>query len=181
MREKGCSKEGLCASASSDRAIAVIGIGNTLMGDDGVGVTVVEKLDASSLGAGVEVVTGATAGMALVRYFLEFGLVIVIDAIATEAEPGAIFRFHPDEAGIMDLRSNNIHGMGLPYLVTSARLKGADPDVLVFAVQVGSVTPRDRELSPPVAAAAERLRELVVEEVLRLTGPRDEPGGQSFG
>ncbi|MBE3075742.1 MAG: hydrogenase maturation protease, partial [Actinobacteria bacterium] len=96
--------------------------------------------------------------------------VIVIDAIAAEAEPGAIFRFHPDEAGVLNLRTNNIHGMGVPHLVTNARLKGANPEVIVFAVQVQSVTPRDRELSPPVAATIERVRELVTEEVRRLLG-----------
>lgn len=154
------------SGGGAETNMAIIGIGNTLMGDDGVGVSVIEGIDPASLGPGVEVVSGATAGMALVGYFLEFDRIIVVDAIDTEAKPGAIFRFHPDEAGIMSLRSNNIHGMGLPYLITSARLKGADPEVVVFAVQVKSVTPRDRELSAPVAAAVKRVREMVVEEVM---------------
>ena len=83
--------------------------------------------------------------MALLKHFLESDVVIVVDALAADAEPGAIFRFDPDEAGIMNLRSNNIHGMGVPHLVTNARLKGADPEVIVFAVQVASVdAPRPR-------------------------------------
>lgn len=157
------------AAAPDDRAasITILGVGNTLMGDDGVGIFVVEGIDAEALGPGVRVVAGNTAGMALLEYFLDSKVVIVIDAIAAEAEPGTIFRFNPDEAGIMDLRSNNTHGMGVTYLVTSARLKGADPDVIVFAVQVENVNPRDCELSPPVAAAVERVRELVANEVGR--------------
>ncbi len=90
---------------------------------------------------------------------------IVLDAIATEAEPGDIFRFHPDEAGITKLRSNNIHGMGLGYLLTTARMKGCEPDVVVLAVQVGDVSPSADCLSPDVAAALPRVRELVFEEV----------------
>jgi len=158
----------------------VLGVGNTLMGDDGFGISVVEGLDAKSFGqtaagsesapsgAHVRIESGGTAGMALLRHFLESDTVIVIDALAAGAEPGAIFRFHPDEAGVMNLRSNNIHGMGVPHLVTNARLKGADPEVLVFAVQVESVNPRDGELSPAVAASVGRVREMVTEEVRRL-------------
>jgi len=161
------------------------------MGDDGFGIAVVEGLDAGSFmlatagseddscvvnepeagpsdAASVRIESGGTAGMALLRHFLESDTVIVIDALAAGAEPGAIFRFHPDEAGVMNLRSNNIHGMGVPHLVTNARLKGADPEVLVFAVQVESVNPRDGELSPAVAASVRRVREMVVEEVERL-------------
>lgn len=151
-------------------SITIIGVGNTLMGDDGFGILVVEGLDAPALGPGVAVIAGDTAGMALLKHFLSSDAVIVIDAIAAEAEPGAIFRFHPDEANVLNLRTNNIHGMGVPHLVTNARLKGANPEVIVFAVQVQSVTPRDRELSPPVAATIERVRELVTEEVRRLLG-----------
>ncbi|MDO8736114.1 MAG: hydrogenase maturation protease, partial [Thermoleophilia bacterium] len=98
--------------------------------------------------------------------------VIVIDALAAEAEPGAIFRFDPDEAGVMNLRTNNIHGMGVPHLITTARLKGADPEVVVLAVQVASVVPRDRELSPPVAATVARVQELVADEVRRIHGEK---------
>lgn len=158
------------AGAAGARApiITILGVGNTLMCDDGFGVMVAEGLVGRDLGANTSVVIGGTAGMALLKYFLTSDAVIVIDGIATEAEPGAIFRFNPDEAGIMGLRSNNIHGMGVPHLVTNARLKGADPEVVVFAVQVGSVMQRDCELTPPVAAAVTRVRELVEQEVSRL-------------
>ncbi|MFA6001275.1 MAG: hydrogenase maturation protease [Thermoleophilia bacterium] len=146
-------------------SVTILGVGNTLMGDDGLGIFVVEDMDAQSLGPGVNVIVGNTAGMALLKHFLESDVVIVIDAIDAGADAGSIFRFNPDEAGIMNLRSNNIHGMGVPYLVTNARLMGANPEVIVFAVQVANVMPDDRHLSPPVEAAVERVRQLVTEEV----------------
>ena len=145
--------------------VAVIGVGNTLMGDDGVGIDILESLSRDEVGDDVELVHGGTAGMALMRYFLECELVIVLDGIDAAAEPGEVFRFHPDAAGVTGLRSNNIHGMGVGYLLTSARLRGIAPRVVVLAVQVGDVRPHDRRLTPPVAAAAARVRELVIEEV----------------
>jgi hydrogenase maturation protease len=176
--------------------ITVIGVGNTLMGDDGVGVTVVRGLltDGPSvagevpevgpvsagcgrhlpdaLGPGVDVVLGESAGLALVKHFRESRAVIVVDgldATAQGAQPGEIFRFTPDEAQVTALRSNTIHATGVPQLVTHARLAGADPEVIVLAVQVGDVRPRPDELSEPVAAAAVRVRELVADELARLT------------
>jgi Ni,Fe-hydrogenase maturation factor len=73
----------------------------------------------------------------------------------------------------MNLRTNNIHGMGVPHLITTARLKGANPEVIILAVQVDSVVPRDRELSPSVAAAVGRVRELVADEVRRICAQVD--------
>ncbi len=150
--------------------VTVIGIGNTLMGDDGIGVAVVQSLlpiisSSDFTGLDVDAVVGETVGMGLIRYFRESDVVLVVDAIDAGTEPGAVFRFTPDEADIVRLRSNNIHGMGVPHLVANARLVGANPEIIVFAIQVGDVRPRDGVLTPPVKAAIERVSELVIEEL----------------
>ncbi len=66
------------------------------------------------------------------------------------------------------LRSNNIHGMGVPHLVANARLSGADPDVVVYAVQVGDVRPRPDELTPEVDEAVAAVAAMVREDIGRL-------------
>ncbi|MBS3909962.1 MAG: hydrogenase maturation protease [Actinobacteria bacterium] len=152
--------------------ITVLGVGNTLMGDDGVGVAVARGLVAELEDSPVSVVLGETAGMGLMRHFRESDVVIVIDAVAAEAEAGSIFRFNADEADIVHLRSNNIHGMGVPHLISNARLVGADPEVIVFGVQVGDVRPRDEVLTEPVAAAVPRVRALVIDELVRFGAAR---------
>lgn len=144
--------------------LIVLGIGNELMGDDGVG-PVVARMLTKRLGPEVEVVEAGLAGMALSKYFTSGAPLIVIDAIHTEAEPGAVFRFDPDECGISSLRSNTSHGHGLPYLITNARLAGHAPDVTVYAVQVGDVRPRPDTLSPAVEQASRRVADLVCADV----------------
>jgi hydrogenase maturation protease len=146
-------------------AVTVIGIGNTLMGDDGVGVRVAEELLAAGVGPGAEVVVGSVAGMSLVGHLLDSRHVIFVDAIDAGDEPGSIFRFDPDDVGVSNLRSNTIHGMSVSYLVTSARMSGARPDVIVYGVQVADVSCCPDMLSPPVEDAAVRVIELVAEEV----------------
>lgn len=151
------------------RSIVVLGIGNTLMGDDGMGVLAVEPFLDGSLGSDVEVVIGETAGMGLMKHFRTKRAVVWVDALNVEgAEPGAVFRFTPGDAGLSELRANNIHGMGLPHIMDAARLLGSDPDVVCIAVQVVDVRQNDRVLSPVVAAALPRVRELVAAEVTRM-------------
>jgi hydrogenase maturation protease len=149
----------------------VLGVGNTLMRDDGVGVAVARDLIADgSLPDGIEVVCGETAGMGLVGFFRDCEAVVFVDAIDVGEEPGTIFRFGPDEAGVTALRSNNIHGMGVGYLLTCARLAGADPEVVCVAVQVRDVRPMPDELTQAVAAALPEVVELVRSEAVRLCG-----------
>jgi len=158
------------------RRVTVLGIGNTLMGDDGVGVEVAQRLiGVGGLPDGCEVVLGETAGMGLVRYFRESDAVVFIDAIDAADKPGSVFVFDPDDAGVTSLRSNNIHGMGVGHLLTCARLTGACPDVVVVAVQVGDVRPKPDELSPEVASSVPRVVEIVRAEAERLSRQRVPP------
>lgn len=149
--------------------VTLLGIGNVEACDDGVGVEVVRRLESAASDLGARVVLGGMTGMGLVKYFLDSDVMLVVDAIDAGAEAGAVFRFDPDAAGVTELRSNNIHNMGLAHLVTNARLLGADPRVVVFAVQVGEVGPGDT-LTPPVAAAALRVEQMVDEELRATIG-----------
>ena len=149
------------------RDVRVLGIGNTLMGDDGVGVVVARCL-ADLLPDDVTVVIGETAGMALEPHFEVADAIVVIDAIDAGEQPGAVYRFTPDEVGATQLRSNTVHGIGLPYLVTTSRMRGFHPEVIVYAVQVADVRPSADALSPEVAEAVSEVTRMVADEVGRL-------------
>lgn len=150
------------------RKLTVLGIGNEDMGDDAVGVFVARELLARAPRVPAEVVDGGMRGMGLLRYFCESDVLLVVDAIDAGTEPGAVFRFDPDAAGVTQLRSNNIHGMGVPYLLTNARLLGHKPRVIVYAVQVGDVNPNREELTPEVRASADAVIEMIIDELTAL-------------
>lgn len=152
-----------------ERRISVIGVGNTLMGDDGVGVRVAELLrDELPQVPEVEVVTGGVAGMALMPAVMTADEVVFVDALAMDAEPGAIFRFDPDEAGVSGLRSTTSHGMGIPYLITNARMQGHFPGFLVYAVQIDDIMLGPDTLSKRVEAAVPQVVDMIVGDVARL-------------
>ena len=77
----------------------VLGLGNILLGDEGVGVRVVEELERSGGLPGVELVDGGTAGFSLLSYFDGAALVVVVDAAADGAPPGTVTLTRPEVSG----------------------------------------------------------------------------------
>lgn len=157
-------------TAEESALVTVIGLGNTLMGDDGVGVRVAEKVGALERVPGVRAIVGGVAGLALVPDVVAARRVIFVDAIDAGEPAGSVFRFDPDDVGVTQLRSNTSHGMSVGAIVTNARLLGARPDVTVYAVQVGDVTCRPDELTPAVADAASAVETMIAEEIEGLLG-----------
>ena len=168
------ARRGEAAGDAAPR-VAIIGIGNTLMADDGVGPAAVRLLMeraqttvSAEIETGIEAILGEVAGMSLLPYFRSCAGVVVIDGIDAGAEPGALFQFGPDETGTTQLRSGSIHGLGVPHLVANARLTGADPKVTIVAVQVRDVRPLPDRLSPAVAAVVSQAADLALDEARRL-------------
>jgi hydrogenase maturation protease len=148
----------------------VIGVGNTLMGDDGVGVLVARELEALLPDTGpvgpICVIEGDTAGMALMPYVLESERVIFVDAFNVGDDPGSVYRMDPDAAGLTTLRSNTSHGVGIPYLITLARLQGHWPEFIVYGVQVCDIMCGPDTLSDEVRAVVPDVVDMVVTDVL---------------
>ncbi|MGE5504048.1 MAG: hydrogenase maturation protease [Actinomycetota bacterium] len=134
--------------------VLVLGIGNTLLSDEGVGVRLAQALAEGPLPDGVRVVDGGTIGLALLPLVQDAGAVLVLDAARLDAEPGTVRLF---EAGAFDAfvagRRATPHDVGLGDLVSALRLSGTmPPRRALLAVQPLSVG-LGAELSEPVAAA----------------------------
>lgn len=151
----------------------VIGIGNPLQGDDGVGVRAVEFLR-GFLPEGVELVEGMVYGPDLLPFLEGRKKAIFIDAIDAGEEPGAVFRFSPGE--VREERgtpSVSLHDFGLYELIAAARLLDqCPPDITVIAVQVKSLEV-GAELSPEVDGALPQVCRLVLEELEKDSAGKD--------
>jgi hydrogenase maturation protease len=147
------------------RGIVVIGIGNIIRSDDGLGVHAVQRLrERLALAEGVELIEGGTAGLLLLPDLAGASRAIIIDAIDTGAAPGTLTRLPNGEGAFAG--GMTPHDVGLADLLTAARLSDAWPDVLVLhGAQPGS-TAMGTELTPPVAAALDGLVAAVEAELL---------------
>lgn len=134
--------------------ILVLGIGNILLGDEAVGVRLVEALEQRYLlPPHVEVLDGGTSGMDLLDVMASRDHLIVTDAVFTGAEPGSVVVLHDDAIPAMFSQKVSPHQLGLADVLMALRLTGEFPTRLTLVgVVPESLEPRIA-LSPVVSAA----------------------------
>jgi hydrogenase maturation protease len=151
-------------------ATLVLGMGNPILSDDGVGLLVADRLRSTPLPDGVEVRQSEVAGLRLLELVRGFTRVIIIDALKSPAEagrePGQIVRYEAkDFKG--GQRYGSAHSIGLGTALELGHTLGYEmpADVTVFAIEAADVETFGEDLSPPVAAAAERVLGLIAAEL----------------
>lgn len=130
--------------------ILVLGIGNVLMGDEGVGVRAVQMMEKDSLPGNVTLLDGGTGGFHLLSLFEEYDYVIMIDATMDGASPGTVDIKRPRFASDFP-RTLSAHDIGLRDLLESAQLLGPLPEMFLVTVTIDGIQPMSVELSHQVA------------------------------
>jgi hydrogenase maturation protease len=144
----------------------VIGLGNPLRGDDGIGMRIADLLSHCTLPDGVEVVRGGTGGLELVNWMEGWHRVIIVDAAEVGQVPGGFVRFTLDEGSLLgDDRHLSIHAAGLREALLLAEVLGVLPkEVIVYGVQPARLD-WDDTLSPEVEAAVPKILNSVLGEL----------------
>jgi len=138
----------------------VLGIGNVLMGDEGVGVHAVEYLRRETWPSGVSIVDGGTGGFHLLEYLRDFDPIVMIDATTDGQPPGTVSVIRPRYASDFP-RALTAHDIGLRDLIEAAQLGGPLPSIELITVSIAEIRPMTLSLSPEVAAALPTVRDVV--------------------
>jgi len=142
----------------------VLGIGNVLMGDEGVGSFAARDLAGDAAPPGVAVVDGGTGGLHLLGLLSDHDPVVIIDATLDQQTPGTISVLRPRYPSDFP-RSLTAHDIGLRDLVEAAALLGQLPEIHLVTVSIGEAPELGLELRPRIAAAVPavvaRVRRLV--------------------
>jgi hydrogenase maturation protease len=147
----------------------VLGLGNILLADEGVGVRVIERLlERYDFPDSVRVLDGGTLGLDLLPYVEAASRLLVVDAVQAGKPPGTLVRLAGDEVPIfLDAAKVSAHQEGLQDLLGVAAFKGCLPQDLVFwGAQIESLGV-GLELSPPVGSQVDVLADKVIEELAR--------------
>ena len=157
------------SSGKTRKSVWVVGVGNSLARDEGVGPAAVERLKAESLPAGTRLLDAGTDLLTAMAGFAGADRVILIDAMRAGGAPGTIYRLTLEElekrtrAGASALSA---HGFGVVEAVGLARAAGMRfPPTVVVGVEPGEVA-FGEGLSPAVEAAMPRLVAAVREEII---------------
>ncbi|HTP42189.1 MAG TPA: hydrogenase maturation protease [Nitrospiria bacterium] len=177
-------------------SVAVLGLGNTLMQDDGVGAKALDELERCyRLPESVRLIRSDAPMARLAAELDGVGRLIVVDAVRGGRPPGSVYRVERAQLVAAGRRAGSSHGMGLADLLDLLEALGRCPDVRIIGVEIGGVEiggveiggveagkaddagsersdmPSDElssELSGLVAAALPRAAEAVADELLRL-------------
>ena len=144
----------------------VLGVGNYLLSDEGIGIHAVQKLvESQRLPAEVELVDGGTAGLSLLVYLEGVDSLVIIDAVETSRPPGTIVRLSGDKIPAYMAMKVSPHEITLPDFLAAAKLRDLYPkEVVVWGMQPHSLEV-GIDLTPSVAAKMDALLDCVVSEV----------------
>jgi hydrogenase maturation protease len=145
----------------------VIGLGNPILGDDGVGWRVVEAVQDQINDSSVEVDCAAVGGITLMESLIGYDRAIIIDAVITHQPIGTVSLFRLNElTEHSTLHTSSAHDASLQTAIAAGKELGAHlpDDVIVIGVEAEKIHDFSEELSPQVEAAVPR----AADEVLML-------------
>jgi hydrogenase maturation protease len=153
-----------------DGKIVVLGVGNLLLADEGVGIHAIQDLGRRDLPPEVELVDGGTSTLNLLPNLHRARAVIVIDALKAGGTAGDIYRCRPEDLVENQEQPMSLHQVDFVQLLQIAeRLGYGIGPAVIYGVEPGEIT-WSMDLSPAVAAKMPRLLELVVAEIARIRG-----------
>jgi hydrogenase maturation protease len=145
--------------------IVILGVGNLLLSDEGVGVHIANELIKRQLPSGVEVIEGGTDGFRLLNVITEADRLIVIDAVKGGGTPGSIYRFNIDDVqNCPPGFKTSVHQIGILEVINLSGLIGKTPHTTVIGIEPKSLE-MSMELSPEIEEKIPRIIELVLEEL----------------
>jgi len=151
-------------SAGMYKKTLVLGLGNVLMGDEGVGVHVVRALERQPMPEHVECLDGGTGGFILLEPLEDAGRVILIDAAADGNLPGTVTRTTPRFSRDYP-PTLTAHDVGVKDLLDVFYMMGGDHEVVLYAIAIDPRQPIRMSLSEVGKSAADEAVRRIREEL----------------
>lgn len=146
-------------------SVLILGVGNYLMGDEGVGVHLIQEMAQRPLPDNIDILDGGTGGLLLLNCFEAYRSVIFVDATMDGKEAGTIDLIRPKFASDFPT-ALSVHDVGLKDMIEAVYLTNSQPDIHLFTISVEEIKPMTVTLSSKVAAAIP----LAVDQILDLAG-----------
>ncbi len=149
------------------KPIMVIGVGNLIQMDDGVGIHTLRELEKLDLPEEVELFDGGTLGIDLMPFIEGREKLIFIDSVKAEEKPGTIFKFEPDDLNYDDAPKTSVHQIGLIESLQMISMIGKAPDkIVIFGVQPKTIN-WGEELTPEIQSAIPKLIPHLLQEIYK--------------
>jgi hydrogenase maturation protease len=145
--------------------ILILGVGNLLLSDEGVGVHIAQRMMTMDWPPEVQVVEGGTDGFGLVNFITEADRMILIDAVKGGGQPGSIYRFEIEDCPpYPDIFKTSVHQISILEVINLSSLIGSTPRTTIIGIEPASVE-MGMELSPSVEAKLPKVIQMIQAEV----------------
>ncbi|UNC92285.1 HyaD/HybD family hydrogenase maturation endopeptidase [Candidatus Contubernalis alkaliaceticus] len=154
------------AQKNTGSNILVLGVGNILMADEGIGVQIINKMQNLDLPENVELLDGGTAGLDLIPYMKDKKKIIVIDCVDTEDPPGTVYRMTSlDLEEINTFTISSMHQIGLAETIKLSRILGNNAEMIIIGITPKNYKEYSLKISPELEAVVDKVIEIVIQEI----------------
>lgn len=144
-------------------AVLILGVGNYLMGDEGIGVHVIQAMSKMDLPKDIDILDGGTGGFLLLNCFEVYPTIIFVDATMDGKPKGTVSLIRPKFAS--DFPSAlSVHDVGLKDMIEAVYLMDTIPDIYLFTISIKEINPMTIELNRAIKNAIPK----VIENILQL-------------
>jgi hydrogenase maturation protease len=150
--------------------IRVIGCGNPLMGNDAVGIRIIERLEREF--PDIDVVEGGVGGMGLIPLMEGYDAILIVDATTGFGKPGDIHVFS-DDIPSSEVFPMSLHDFGLAEALEMAGVIGVKPHIVIIAIEGGEINEFSPTMDPVVESAMEIAYQKVLDELEKIEGVLD--------
>lgn len=148
--------------------ILVLGVGNTLLGDEGFGVHALRHIEQEyALPSNFRLLDGGTLGLLLMAELLECDLAIILDITLGGQAPGTFYRIEGEDLGARSVPLQSLHQTSLADVLISCELADHRPKAIVFAMEPFNLDSPQADLSPEAARKLPEFCAKVIEELAR--------------
>ena len=149
-----------------EKHVMVLGVGNILFTDEGLGIRVIEALmDRYEFPENVSIQDGGVLGINLLGVISEVDYLIVVDAIKNGGPPGTLYRLEGDEIPKRILAKNSLHQVDLLEALTLCQILDKVPETVILGIEPKDIKTTGIELTVPIQEKIESLIDMVLREL----------------
>ena len=138
----------------------ILGVGNLLLKDEGVGIHVIHALEKENLPPGISLMDGGTGGLHLLGWLQGYDRIIMIDATLDENPPGTVRLINPRYASDFPPLMS-AHEIGLRDMIGAMYLVNNLPEILLIVVSVTNIKEIGTDISPEIQAIFPKIIQIV--------------------
>jgi hydrogenase maturation protease len=155
----------------TDKHVLVLGVGNILLGDEGTGVRVIQKLEEEYVfSENVELYDGGTLGLKLLEPICRADFAIVVDIVRAGGAPGTIYRIPEKDLPKKIPYKSSLHELNIVETLIWAEELGNKPETVVIGIEPGEWTSWNTKLTEHVGSRMGDIVAAVLKEIEKAGG-----------